>query len=114
MGNGMLHCYSRFVQPTVRYSVVDLLTPYVTAIVNLSLCQGRLPENHKLAIISPPLKQPGLETADMANFRPVSNLSCLSKVVERAVATVAVAVARQLNDRITKIGLLLRGQSAYR
>ena len=45
---------------------------------------------------------------DLANFRPVSNLSFLSKVVERA-------VARQLNDHITKNGLLLpRCQSACR
>jgi len=86
---------------------VDLLTPYVTAIVNSSLSQGRLPESHKLAIVSPHLKKPGLDTADMANFRPVSNLSFLSKVVERA-------VARQLNDHIVKNGLLPRCQSAYR
>ena len=86
---------------------VDLLTPYVTAIVNSSLSQGRLPDSHKLAIVSPRLKKPGLDSADMANFRPVSNLSFLSKVVERA-------VARQLNDHITKNALLPRCQSAYR
>ena len=80
---------------------------YVTVIVNSLLSQGRLPESHKLAMVSPHLKKPGLDTADMANFRPVSNLSFLSKVVERA-------VARQLNDHITKNGLLPRCQSAYR
>jgi len=50
---------------------VHLLTPYVTVIVNSSLSQSRLPEGHKLAMVSPHLKKPGLNTADMANFRPV-------------------------------------------
>ena len=83
------------------------LTPYVTAIVNSSLSQGRLPESHELAIVLPRLKKPGLDTADTANFRPVSNFSFLSKVVERA-------VARQLNDHINKNGLLPGYQSAFR
>jgi len=33
------------------------------------------------------LKKPGLDTADMGSYRPVSNLSFISKVVERAVAS---------------------------
>lgn len=64
--------------------VVDLLTPCVTAIVDSSLSPGQLPESHKLAIMLPRLKKPGLATADMMNFQPVSNLSFLSKVIERA------------------------------
>jgi len=32
------------------------------------------------------LKKPGLDPADIANFRPVSNLTFTSKVVERAAA----------------------------
>jgi len=30
------------------------------------------------------LKKPGLDTANMANFRPVSNLTFMLKVTERA------------------------------
>jgi len=36
--------------------------------------------------ITPLLKKPGLNTADMGYFRPVSNLTFISKVRERAVA----------------------------
>lgn len=86
---------------------VDLLTPYVTSMVNVSLRQGRLPDSQKHAIVSPLLKKPGLDTADMANFRPVSNLTFLSKIVERA-------VARQLNDYLAEHDLQPRCQSAYR
>jgi len=61
--------------------------------VNASLLQGRLPSSQKHAIVMPLLKKPGLDTADMNNFRPVSNLSFLSKLIERA-------VANQLNEYI--------------
>jgi len=43
----------------------------------------------------------------MANFRPVSNLSFVSKVVEKV-------ISRQLNEHLTDQGLLPRHQSAYR
>ena len=46
-----------------------------------SLAQGRLPTSQKHAIVKPFLKKTGLDTADTANFRPVSNLSFMSKVV---------------------------------
>jgi len=55
--------------------MVDVLTPFVTSLVNASLCQCRLPDSQKHAIVSPLLKKPGMDTADMANFRPVSNFS---------------------------------------
>jgi len=55
--------------------------------VNASLADGCLPDSQKRAIVSPLLKKPGLDAADMANYRPVSNLTFVSKVIERAVAT---------------------------
>jgi len=65
---------------------VDLLLPYTTSMVNASLRQGRLPDSQKHAIILPIVKKLGLNTADMANFRPVYNLTFMSKVTERVVA----------------------------
>ena len=53
------------------------------------------------------LKKPGLDAANMTNYRPVSHLSFISKVVERAVAI-------QLNEYLTANDLLPRYQSAYR
>ena len=37
--------------------------------------------------MTPLLKKTGLDSADMSNFRPVSNLYFMSKVVERAVVS---------------------------
>ena len=59
------------------------------------------------AIVTPLLKKPGLDSTDMNNFRPVSNLSFVSKVVERAVAS-------QLNKYLADNDLLPCCQSAYR
>jgi len=56
--------------------------------------------------VTPLLKKPGLDASDLANFRPVSNLTFMSKVVERA-------VAKQLNSYLTDNKLLPRNQSAY-
>ena len=77
------------------HEFVDLLLPFITKMVNTSLAQGRLPRptSQKHAIVTPLLKKPGLDTSDMGNYRPVSNLSFMSKLVERAVAS-------QLNDYI--------------
>jgi len=51
--------------------------------------------------------QPGLDTPNMANFRPVPDLSFMSKVIEKA-------VSRQLNEYFSDQGLMPRHQSAYR
>jgi len=53
------------------------------------------------------LKKPGLDTADMANFLPVSVLTFMSKVTERV-------VARQLHEFLATEDLLPQCQSAYR
>ena len=87
--------------------MVDVLTLFVTTLVNVSLSQCRLPDSQKHAIVSPLLKKPGMDTADMANFRPVSNLSFLSKVTGRV-------VAQRLKEYLTETNLLPRCQSAYR
>jgi len=86
---------------------IDVLLPYITAMVNASLKQGRLPESQKHAIVTPLLKKPGLDTAELANYRPVSNLTFMSKIVERA-------VAQQLNEFLESNSLLPCCQSAYR
>ena len=40
----------------------------------------------KTAVVSPRLKKPGADFNQFSNFRPVSNLSLVSKIIEKAVA----------------------------
>ena len=62
----------------------DALAPAITRIINAFLSRGEVPPSFKEAIVTPLLKKPGLELT-YKNYRPVSNLSFLSKLTERAV-----------------------------
>ena len=63
----------------------DVLTPLIKVIVNLCLRDG-LPDTLKTAIIKPILKKSNLDSETLKNYRPISNLAFLSKVVEKVVA----------------------------
>jgi hypothetical protein len=66
-----------------------------------------VPPSFKEAYITPLLKKPDLDPTDVKSYRPISNLSVLSKLLERL-------VARQLLDYLNTEGLMPRLQSAYR
>ena len=60
-----------------------MFVPIITDIVNLSFRTGTFPEPLKHAIITPVIKKQNLDANELKNFRPVSNISYLSKVIER-------------------------------
>ena len=64
---------------------LDLLLPIISRIINNSLSTGSFPDEFKLALVTPLLKKLGLELV-FPSFRPVSNLSFISKLSERVVA----------------------------
>ena len=64
---------------------LDILLPSITKLVNCSLAKGVVPKGFKNAIVTPLLKKASLPQDDMKNYRPVSGLSFLSKLVERVV-----------------------------
>uniref|UniRef100_A0A670JAY7 Reverse transcriptase domain-containing protein n=1 Tax=Podarcis muralis TaxID=64176 RepID=A0A670JAY7_PODMU len=55
-------------------------------IINLSLGIGTFPGELKEAVVRPLLKKTSLDPLDLSNYRPVSNLPFLGKVIERAAA----------------------------
>jgi hypothetical protein len=59
-----------------------LLSP---KIINLSLSSGVFPEQFKNCSVHPLLKKSNLDKESLANYRPVSHLSFLSKLTERIV-----------------------------
>ncbi|CAM4727630.1 unnamed protein product [Leuciscus chuanchicus] len=63
------------------------LTPLIMVIINSSLTSGTVPSSLKVAAITPILKKPGLDPDNPNNFRPISNLPFLSKLLERSVAS---------------------------
>jgi hypothetical protein len=83
------------------------LLPALTHIVNISLTQGTFPCGMKRALVRPKLKKSGLDHDEMKNYRPVSNIPFLAKVLEKA-------VSRQINDHLVLNDLHDAFQSAYR
>ena len=72
---------------------LTVLLPTITRIINLSLSTGVMSDALKVAILSPMLKKFDADFEQFQNFRPISNLKVLSKLVEKAVAI-------QLTDRV--------------
>ena len=62
------------------------LVPTITDIVNVSLPDSLMPKLLKTARIRPLLKNTGLDSDILKNYRPVSNLTFISKVVEKVVS----------------------------
>ena len=74
-------------------------------IVNYSLQEGSFPSCFKTAHVTPLLKKAGLDKNIPKNYRPVSNLSYISKLIEKA-------VAKQINEHIAHEGISNENQSA--
>ena len=85
----------------------DILLPTITRIVNESLATGVFPADMKRALVKPILKKPSLDPDILKNYRPISNLQFLSKLIER------VAVSR-ITEYMTDNKLHEPLQSAYR
>ena len=61
------------------------LVPLITRIINESLLSGSVPSKLKEAVVVPIIKKRGLDCNNLKNFRPVSNLTFISKLLERVV-----------------------------
>ena len=85
---------------------IDELLPIITDIINASLDLGTMPEELKHAIIKPLLKKKGLDLI-LKNYRPVSNLKFLGKIIEGV-------IIEQLNQHLNKNSLQDPRQSAYK
>ena len=84
-----------------------VLLPTIARIVNLSLSTGVMPGALKVAILSPMLKKSDADFEQFQNFRPISNLKVVSKLVEKAVAI-------QLTNHVMLHHLDEAFQSAYK
>ena len=92
---------------TLVKECADILVTPITNIINYSLTEGSFPNCFKTAYVTPLLKKPNLDRNLLKNYRPVSNLSFISKLIEKV-------VAKQLNNYIDSEGLSNVNQSTYR
>ena len=83
------------------------IIPLMVDIVNNSSCSGVFPDCLKQAIVVPQLKKKSLDKNVYSNYRPVSNLAFLSKVIERV-------VVQRLNSHMYLNNMHEAMQSAYK
>ena len=85
---------------------LDIFLPVWTSIVNLSLSLGCM-DALKDAILTPIPKNIGIDPDILRNFRPISNLPLLSKIIERIVAS-------RLNQHMMRNRLFMDEQYGYK
>jgi len=83
------------------------MVPVICRLCNLSLQTSLFPSSLKHALVHPRIKKPTLDPGVVSNYRPISNLSFISKLAERV-------VARRLTSHVVEFNLLPTRQSAYR
>jgi len=88
-------------------SSAEVLAPIIAHMTNLSFAQCRFPASFKIAQVLSLLKKPGLDKEQMSNYRPISNLRTVSKIVERLVLD-------RLRPHLHSSSHFVRLQSAYR
>ena len=83
------------------------VVPVITRIINSSLESGKFPDSCKSAIVRPLLKKQGLDINILRNYRPISNLPYIAKLIEKTVLV-------QVNSYLCQNNLYAKCQSAYR
>ena len=76
-------------------------------IVNASLITGTFPKQFKTALVTPLLKKASLDQNELGNYRPISNLAFIGKLIEHV-------VLKRLNQHMTTNNLHDKMQSAYK
>ena len=100
-------CHLDPVPTSILKECIDILLPSLTNIVNKSVVDHTFPTTFKFATLVPLLKKPSLDKEQFPNYRPVSNLAYVGKLIEKVVVD-------QMNDFREEHAMHPVNQSAYR
>jgi hypothetical protein len=92
------------ISPKLLYEAGATIVSSLTKLINLSLSTCKVPKHWKLANVIPLFKKG--EKNDCNNYRPVSLLSCVSKILERI-------VFKHFFNYLRDNGLLSKDQSGF-
>ena len=107
LGSNSKSCSLDPIPTTILKQCIDALLPILVKIINLSFASSTFPDTLKLALVIPLIKKILLDWENQKNYRPVSNLPYLGKLIEKA------AVGRFSNH--TKANSIVEAlQSAYK
>ena len=88
-------------------SCIEEIMPFLMFIINGALQSGNFLKALKAALVKPNLKKENLDSDIYGNYRPVSNISFLSKVLENCILL-------QITKHLDENNLWSKYQSAYR
>ena len=98
-------------QDPIPTSLVNLcfnkIAPIFMHIINQVIETSLFPKSLKHAFITPIIKDNSKDIDDVSNYRPVSTLSFMSKVLEKV-------ISKQIDNHVTSNGLHATHQSAYK
>ena len=97
-------CEADPIPTSLLKDILPDIVPLLGEIVNKSLQTCTFPDDLKVALVRPLMKKVKLDLIEK-NYRPVSNLQFIGKLIERAVNI-------QLNEHITTNNLMEPMQSA--
>ena len=72
-----------FIPTTLLKDCAQFFAPSIAYLANLSFTQSKFPEQLKTGCVRPVLKKAGQDINDANNYRPITNLGNLSKVLEQ-------------------------------
>ena len=101
------NCPSDCVPSRLLKEVFDSIGTTVLTLINTSLTSGCIPAAFKNAVVHPLIKKKNLDPTILSNFRPISQLPFLSKVLEKIVYV-------QLQSFLTTHGLHEKFQSGFK
>ena len=93
------------ITPKILKKSADIVNPSLLKIINISISTGQFPDLLKVAKIIP-IHKSGAQD-DPANYRPISILSIISKVIEKH-------VTKHLFANLNKYSLFHKSQSGFR
>ena len=100
-------CASDVLPTRLLKQLAEQLAPFLAHLFSCSSHSGVVPRVYKSAYVTPLIKKPSLDAADVKSYRPISNLSVVSKLLERV-------ISRKLVSFLSTHDLMPPLQSAYR
>ena len=94
------------ISDTIDAENLQIIHSVYLTIINMSITQAIFPQSEKLAYIKPTYKGKG-DQNDLSSYRPISNLSYLSKLIETT-------IEKQLWAHLKDVNVIPGNQSAYR
>lgn len=80
------NCLSDSIPSRLFKEVFNSVGSFILALIHTCFRSGCFPASFKHAIVQPLIKKPSLDPSVLSNFRPISKLPFLSKVLEKVIA----------------------------